>query len=92
VDCEASDIFSAELDLTRVQSAADIQSQGANGITDGCGTRDCSGWTVEGRQDTVTHGLDLAAVVPRQLVSHHSVVQVERVPPASIADAQNMGR
>ncbi len=57
----AGDVVVDELDLAGVDAGAD--GEGGEGVADGGGAADGAGGAVEGGEEAVAHGLDLAAAV-----------------------------
>jgi IS30 family transposase len=86
VDGDAADIVAAELDLARVHAAAHIDSELPRGVADCACAFDRPGGTVEGGEEAVAGGFDLAAAETRELAPYRRVVSIEEVAPAAIAE------
>src|SRR2546429_243968 len=64
---EAADVATVEFDLPGVAPGADVQAELADGRAQGLGAADGPGGPVEGRQQAVPGGVDVAAPVPFDL-------------------------
>jgi len=86
VDREAADVVAGEFDLTSVAPGADLQAELANGRGQRLGAADGPGGPVEGRQQAVPGGVDVAAPVPFDLPAREVVMPDEQVGPPGIAE------
>ena len=59
--CDTADIVAHQLDLARVQTAADLEPEVRRGGADGERASDPSGRSIEGRQEIVAPSVDFAA-------------------------------
>src|SRR5207249_5407330 len=79
-------VLVAHLDLAGVQTGPYLDAEAPNRVADGTRGADRPAGTVEGRQRTVAHRLDMVATEPFQLSMYHCVVAIERLGPAPVAD------
>ena len=86
VDCDSADVLAAQFDLSGVNPGADFDPKGCESVADRAGAIDRAGGPVKGRQRAVAGCLDLDAAKTGQLRAHDSVMVVEQVPPALVAE------
>ena len=86
VDREAANVVASEFDLTGVAPGADLQAELADGHAERLGAADGPGGPVEGRQQAVPGGVDVAAPVPFDLPARQVVMLGEEIGPAGVAE------
>src|SRR5262245_59080805 len=84
VDRDARDGLTAPLDLSRVQACTNLQTDLAHGIDHCTGALDRARRTIEGREETVTCGIDLDATEAFEKAAHPGVMVVQEVAPSPI--------
>src|SRR4029453_15049265 len=90
---DPADVLAEQLDLARVQPHPDLQAQVAQAGADGGAGPDGPGRPVEGGQEPVAGGLDLAAAEAGQLLAHRLlVVDQETMPAAGAPGGGGAGR
>src|SRR3954451_20389741 len=91
VDGHAADVVADQLALARVQPRAQLDAQAADRLHDRARAAQRVGRrTVEGGQERVADGLDLAPAVALDLAPDRVVVGGEQVAPAAVAQARGM--
>src|SRR3989441_2616889 len=83
---EAADGVATHLTLARVQPGADLEAERPAGLADGIGAADGARWTVEGCQQAVAGGLDLAAAEAVDLRPGGPMERVHERAPAGVAE------
>jgi hypothetical protein len=83
---EAANVVASEFDLTGVAPGADIQAEVADGCAERLGAADGPGGPVEGRQQAVAGGVDVAAPVPFDLPARQVIMLGEEIGPAGVAE------
>src|SRR5262249_275358 len=73
-----------QFNLAGVQPGPHCDAESSGLVADGAGAADGSGWPVEGGQEAVAHGLDLAAPKASEVATHHGVVLVETMTPGPV--------
>jgi hypothetical protein len=79
-------MVSGELDLSRVQPAADMKTERLHAHGDRMGASDCACWAVEGREKAIARGVHLSAAAAFQLSADNRVVTLQEVAPCAVAE------
>src|SRR3990170_2515242 len=86
VDGDATDVVAPPLDFARVQPSSDLDPEGAHGLGDRARASDRPGGSVEGREEAIAGGVDLAPPVAGQHRAHGRVVAGDQFVPPAIAE------
>ena len=86
VDGDAADIAVEQLAFTSVKAGTDLQPELGKSVADRGGAADPARWAIEGREEAVPGALDLAAAEALELSADDSVVALEQVVPAPVAE------
>ena len=81
----AGDVLAADLELTGVESSADVDAQSSEGVANGDGAVDGSSRSVEGGHEFISDRVDFLAAEALQLAAHGPVVAVEDLTPLAVA-------
>ena len=84
----AAELVAHDLALAGVETGADPDAEGANGVADGAGAADGAGGAVEGGQEAVARGIELPAAESDDLAANRGVVGLEEIPPGTIPDGR----
>ena len=83
---EPADPLAPHLHLTGVHAGADRDPDARERVTDRAGAADRATGSVEGGEEPVAGGVDLAPAEPGQLLAHDRVVLVEERAPPGVAE------
>ena len=72
----AGDVLAADLELTGVESSADVDAQSSEGVANGDGAVDGSSRSVEGGHEFISDRVDFLTTETLQLAAHGPVVAV----------------
>src|SRR6185369_384701 len=83
---DAPDVVACQLDLTGVQTGADLEPEAADRTSDCTCTADRARGSVERRQQAVADELDLAPAESLEMPAYHVVMLIEQLVPAPVAE------
>jgi hypothetical protein len=87
------EIVTDDLALPGVQTATDLEAERLNSLPDCAGTANRAGGAVEGRQETIAGGVDLAPAMLLQYLADFAMERPEQFAPRTIAKFRNaLGR
>ena len=86
VDRDTGDVVASKLDLTGMDTAADLHAELAGRVADGARARDRARRTVERRDEAVAGRVDFSAAEAGQLATYGLVVSVQHIAPPVVAE------
>src|SRR5688572_15660093 len=86
VDGDPTQLGANHFALAGVDTGTNVEAKPSDALGHGARSADRTRRTVEGRQEAVTGGVDLASAIPRELAADDVVVRPEEVGPAAIAE------
>ena len=92
MDGDATHLGTHQFAFAGVKAGANLKPEWLNGIHDGTGALHGAGGPVEGGEEAVAGGINLAPAEANEVAPHRGVMAVQKLTPAAVAQASGFRR